>query len=308
MAIMLQLKYDELRAIAKQFRDSGEDITLLFTKTRDRAMDLRGMWKGDAADKFFEEMDLVLLPPLKQTGVALFAMQDVLLKVIKYIYDADQDTVKYFKQDVGFLGEFTGAGVTGAVAGGISGVQPGVRPHVGLGGIAGQQGTGSAEGEMFASGGAGSTGGESSGAQGVGGNNQQSPVSGSAQDTKGGMGGISGAGTGGVQPGHVASAGSSFGSGMNYGKFGESISQSVTINSPLKPDHIYESSDSGGTSQAGGQQSTASAVSEVEKKETGAQVGAAAATTAASGAGMAAVGKVGLRSRKKGLFKRRISR
>lgn len=306
MAIMLQLKYDELRAIAKQFRDSGEDITLLFTKTRDRAMDLRGMWKGDAADKFFEEMDLVLLPPLKQTGVALFAMQDVLLKVMKYIYDADQDTVKYFKQDVGFLGEFTGAGVTGAVAGGISGVQPGVRPHVGLGGITGQQGTGSTEGEMFGAGGEGSTGGGSSGAQGAGGDDQQSSVSGSAQDTRGVMGGGSGAGTGGVQPGHGASAGSSSGGGMNSGKLGESISQSVSFNSPLKPDHIYESTDAGGTSQAGGQPSTASVIGEVEKNETGAQVGAAA-TSVAGGAGMAAVGKVGLRSRKKVLIKRRIS-
>ena len=307
MTIMLQLKYDELRAIAKQCRDCGEDITLLYTKTHDRAQDLRGMWKGDAADKFFEEMELVLLPRLKQTGVVLFAMQDVLLKVIKYVYEADQDTAKFFKQDVGFLGGFTGAGVTGAVAGGITGIHPGVRPDFGVGGISGQQGTGSTGGEISDAGDEAFTGGGSSGAQGAGGSNQQSPVSDSGQETRGEMGGNSGAGTGGVRQSSVASAGSSLGGGSNDGKLGESISQSEIFNSPLKPDHIYESSDTGGTSQAGGQQSTASAVSEVEKKETGAQVGAAAAT-AAGGAGMAAVGKVGLRSRKKVLIKRRISR
>ena len=303
MTIMLQLKYDELRAIAKQCRDCGEDITLLFTKTRDRAQDLRGMWKGDAADKFFEEMDLVLLPPLKQTGVVLFAMQDVLLKVIKYVYEADQDTAKFFKQDVGFLGGFTGVGVAAEASGGIVGINLGVRPHVGAGVFAGQQGIGSAGVE---SSGSGITGGPVPGGRGDDGGNQQSPMTGSTKETHEAVGGGGGMGGSSGSQGWAGRTGSTMGGAGHSTQVGSTGSQAQPLNPPIQPDHVYESSNAGGTSQAGSQQSTASVIGEVEKKETGAQVGAAAAT-AAGGAGMAAVGKGGLRSGKKFSKNRRLN-
>ena len=113
MAIMLQLKYDELRTIAKQFRDCGEDVTMLHTKTRDRVQDLHGMWEGDAADKFFEEMELELLPPLQQTAITLFAMQDVLLRIMKLVYETDQDTAEYFRRSFDYIGSFSAGGATG---------------------------------------------------------------------------------------------------------------------------------------------------------------------------------------------------
>ena len=121
MVDILQLKYDELRTIAKQVRDSGEDFTMLHAKTRDRVHDLNGMWMGDAADKFFEEMEIKYLPPLQRTAMALFAMQDVLLKIIRLIYDSDQETVGYFKRD---LDQFGGS-LTGAI-GGSAGVDIGI--------------------------------------------------------------------------------------------------------------------------------------------------------------------------------------
>ena len=47
-----QLNYDEMTAIAKKFKDEGEDIARLHATTRQKVRDLYKEWVGEGADKF----------------------------------------------------------------------------------------------------------------------------------------------------------------------------------------------------------------------------------------------------------------
>lgn len=97
MSKILQLKYDELSAIVKMFNNEGEDFAQLATTTRQRLQDLRKDWIGDAADKFFAEMEQDLLPALTRVSRALFFSQDVLMKVTKIIRETDEENANFFK-------------------------------------------------------------------------------------------------------------------------------------------------------------------------------------------------------------------
>ncbi|NHW87646.1 WXG100 family type VII secretion target, partial [Escherichia coli] len=85
MSNMLQLTFDELNIIVKGFKDSGEDITSLHAKTRNRVHGRYGQWMGEAADKFYEDMEDKHLPSLARVAGVLFSFQDVLLQVIQLI-------------------------------------------------------------------------------------------------------------------------------------------------------------------------------------------------------------------------------
>jgi WXG100 family type VII secretion target len=99
MARRVQLRYDELRVMVKKFRDEGEDIAKLQVKTRDRVRDLHKDWEGDAAERFFKEMEGELLPALSRLSGALLFAQDTLQKIIKIIHDHDEDTKGFFRGD-----------------------------------------------------------------------------------------------------------------------------------------------------------------------------------------------------------------
>ncbi len=146
MGIKVLLNYDELNTEVKKFRDEGEDVVKMHATMRDRVHDLRKEWIGEAADKFFNEMENELLPALVRLAGALFLGQDVLLKIIKTIQTFDQETAGYFKGDfvqisainlgAVLAGAGAGAGIGsmlgGSLSGGISGAQ-----QAGVGGPAG---------------------------------------------------------------------------------------------------------------------------------------------------------------------------
>jgi WXG100 family type VII secretion target len=131
MGRKVQLNYDELRTFVKRFRDEGEDIVQLHSAMRDRVRNLHKDWSGEAADKFFAEMENELLPGLSRLAHALFYAQDVLHKIIKIIHDFDEDTAGYFKIDFTQvspinLGAFAAAvGVGAALGGGLGGANAG---------------------------------------------------------------------------------------------------------------------------------------------------------------------------------------
>jgi WXG100 family type VII secretion target len=99
MVRRVQLNYDELRVMVKKFRDEAEDIAKLQVKMRDRVRDLHKDWEGDAAEKFFKEMEGELLPALSRLSRALFFAQDTLQRIIKIIHDHDEDTKGFFRGD-----------------------------------------------------------------------------------------------------------------------------------------------------------------------------------------------------------------
>ena len=99
MGRVVKLNYDELRTIIHKFRDEGEDIVQLHASLRDRVRDLHKDWQGEAADDFFAEMEIVVLPAVSRLSKALFHAQDVLQKITKTIQEYDEDTKGFFQGD-----------------------------------------------------------------------------------------------------------------------------------------------------------------------------------------------------------------
>jgi len=150
MSKIIQLKYDELNAIVKKFNSEGEDFAQLATTTRQRLQDLRKDWMGEAAEKFFTEMEQDLLPALTRVSKALFISQDVLAQVTKIIRETDEENASFFKNALQGGDDFGAAGFESAL-GGLQGGGPG-----GLGGDFGASGFESAaEGLGGGSGGGG---------------------------------------------------------------------------------------------------------------------------------------------------------
>lgn len=279
---MLQLKFDELRIIVKGFKDSGEDITLIHAKTRDRVHGLNGQWMGEAADKFYEDMEDKHLPSLARVAGVLFSIQDVLLRVIKLINETDLETVGYFRQDFDQFGSISGNSIGGTSQGGIS---------TGAGGVAqSQQDAGSA--------GTGDTGSldQVGGAQQ---GNQDTSSGSSPQDSEKemGSGGGGAGGSPGTSRGSVSSAtGSSFGSSSSRG--GTSSAESSSSGSQGTPDHFYGDGESSGPTGGSGSASPGAAGSDDQGSSAGGGAVAAAAVVGVGGAALGGVAKA-TRGRKK---------
>jgi WXG100 family type VII secretion target len=116
-----QVNYDETTSMAKAFHGEGEDITQLYSATRQRVQALRKDWVGEAAEFFFEEMETELLPALQRLAGAVFFAEEILNKIVKLIHEADEETATYFTTglDVNNLGMFAAAGVAGGLAGSV---------------------------------------------------------------------------------------------------------------------------------------------------------------------------------------------
>jgi WXG100 family type VII secretion target len=112
-----QLNFDELTSITKIFKDEGEDIARLHSSTRQRVRDMHKEWIGEAADKFFEEMETELLPALQRLTQALIHSQDATNEIMKIIRDADEETAGYFRDQLS--GDDFGAAQFGAALEGL---------------------------------------------------------------------------------------------------------------------------------------------------------------------------------------------
>lgn len=271
MAAMLQLKYDELRIIVKGLKDGGEDITMLHTKTRERVHDLYGQWMGDAADKFFEEMEIKYLPSLQRTAQALFFAQDVLLRIIKLIDEADHETAGYFRRDLDQFGSFGASGI-GTGSGGTTN-ETGT-PVPGAGDTTQQGGGPTGAGDTGSS---GQSGGDSQ--QGQTDTSAGSGAQNAGQGTGGG-GGSSGASGGGGSFGGGGSHSSTSSSG------GASSAGGSSSGSQAMPDHIYGNGGSAGSSGGSGSASSGS----TGGGEQGSAESGAAVAAAVVGVGGAAIG------------------
>jgi len=124
MAKIVQLNYDELTTLVKKFKESGEDYTRLHSNLRQRVQDLHKDWIGEGADKFFEEMEIELLPALERLAQALFFSQDVLHKIMKVFNEKDLETAGFFKGD---FSNFINSGI-GGLGGNLGGLPGGLDP------------------------------------------------------------------------------------------------------------------------------------------------------------------------------------
>jgi WXG100 family type VII secretion target len=138
MSTTTRINYDELTLISKKFHNEGEDAAQIHSTTHQKISALRSEWVGEAADKFFEEMEGELLPGVKRLSLALVAAQDAVNNIMKTIYEADGETASYFKDGLG-AGEDFGASKFGDALGDLPG--QGENTTGGTGGLPGDSGS-----------------------------------------------------------------------------------------------------------------------------------------------------------------------
>jgi WXG100 family type VII secretion target len=97
MANTQQLNYDEMQAIIKQLETEEEDVKALFNQTKSKVESLHGsQWIGEAADKFFAEMEGIVLPKTAKMLYALTVAGQVAKQIVNIIHQADEETKGFF--------------------------------------------------------------------------------------------------------------------------------------------------------------------------------------------------------------------
>lgn len=97
MANTQQINYDEMQAIIKQLESEEEEIKMLFNQTKSKVESLHGnQWMGEAADKFFAEMEGQVLPKTSKMIYALNVAGHVAKQIMNIIHQADEETKGFF--------------------------------------------------------------------------------------------------------------------------------------------------------------------------------------------------------------------
>jgi len=117
MSKIVRVNYDELQAILKKLNGEAEDVAVLHSTTIQRVNALRKEWVGEAADRFFNEMDGQLIPALGRLTNALIFTQDVLSRIMRIIYENDAENAAFFENSE--WGEEFGAGLFGGALGAL---------------------------------------------------------------------------------------------------------------------------------------------------------------------------------------------
>lgn len=301
---ILQVNYDELNAIAKKFKDEGEDAFKLHSATRQRVRDLHKEWIGEAAEKFFDEMENELLPALQRLSKALHFSQDVVSAIMKIVYEADEDTANFFRGD--FSGDDFGAGAFQGALGGVPGGQ-GTLDDFGagkfddaLGGFStGDIAGGSSGPDDFGAGkfeealppqGGGETGGGQTDSSESGGSDNQAEEETVETDIPAGGGG------GGSSSPSQGLKGDLKGMGVGMGQVQQNASAGGPTVGGAMTDHVYSEGDS--SESVGGESQTPSGSPTKSSEQSSSDSGGPAAAGAAGAAAAGGAAK-GIKSRKK---------
>jgi len=97
MAETTKLNYAELQGIVKSLQSEHEDINNLLATTKSKTEALHNnQWVGQGADKFFSEMEGVVLPKTGKMVHALDVAAGVLNQIMETIKQADEETKGFF--------------------------------------------------------------------------------------------------------------------------------------------------------------------------------------------------------------------
>ena len=97
MAGTTQVNYDEMNSIVKSLKAEEDEIMNLLKNTKSRVESLHGnQWVGEAADRFFDEMEQMVLPAMSRLARALGVGADVAQEIMNTIRQADEETQSYF--------------------------------------------------------------------------------------------------------------------------------------------------------------------------------------------------------------------
>lgn len=97
MADLLQVNYDEMQGIIKMLENEKGEVEQLFQQTKQMAESLHGsQWVGEAADRFFDEMNNFVFPRTQKMIYALDVAGDVAKQIVQIINQADEETKGFF--------------------------------------------------------------------------------------------------------------------------------------------------------------------------------------------------------------------
>lgn len=97
MAGTTKVNYDEMQAIIKSLQSEGEEIKTLLNTTKGKVEALHNnQWVGEGADKFFNEMESVVLPKMGKFVYALDVSANVANQIVQIIHQADEETKGFF--------------------------------------------------------------------------------------------------------------------------------------------------------------------------------------------------------------------
>ena len=97
MANMQQVNFDEMQAIIKELENEEDEIKQLLNQTKSMVESMHGNeWMGEAADRFFSEMQGEVLPKTAKMVYALDVAGQVAKRIINIIHQADEETKGFF--------------------------------------------------------------------------------------------------------------------------------------------------------------------------------------------------------------------
>lgn len=97
MADKFRGHYAQLKDIAKTFGDQGSEVQSMIQDLKSKQQQLEGGdWKGDAANKFYTEMNGPVYKALNNLQKALTEANSITTKIAKLTKDTEDNTSKIF--------------------------------------------------------------------------------------------------------------------------------------------------------------------------------------------------------------------
>ena len=97
MSKTVQVNYEEMQNIIKNMKSEQAEVATLLRQTKSKVESLHNnQWVGEAADKFFSEMEGTVLPALNRLENALGTAAEVAQKAVNIIQQADEGTKRFF--------------------------------------------------------------------------------------------------------------------------------------------------------------------------------------------------------------------
>lgn len=97
MADTTQVDYEQMQAIIKQLKAEEQEMAQLLKATHSKVESLHGnQWVGQGADKFFNEMEQVVLPAMSRLVHALDVAGNVAQQIVNTFRQAEEETKGYF--------------------------------------------------------------------------------------------------------------------------------------------------------------------------------------------------------------------
>lgn len=113
----IEIHYEEMDEIIKVFEERMTQTEQLMKLVQGGVEDLRqGGWKGEHAERFYQEMDNRTLPALQHLTIALQTSADVAQKISATFQQAEEEAASLFKQ--GGEGGYKGDGFVSGIGGG----------------------------------------------------------------------------------------------------------------------------------------------------------------------------------------------